>query len=70
MKTVNIYEVGETVLIKAKVSQIVPDKDRFVYELTADGETERLKHRFQDKDIYPIIEFEEIEKDDDRVPSY
>ena len=58
MKTVNIYEVGETVLIKAKVAQIIPDKDRFVYELTADGETEKLKHRFQDKDITPVPESE------------
>jgi hypothetical protein len=65
MKTVNIYEVGETVLIKAKVTAIIPDKDRFVYELTADGETDKLKHRFQDKDINPIVEFEEIEEDDD-----
>lgn len=63
MKTVNIYEVGETVLIKAKVTAIIPDKDRFVYELTADGETEKLKHRFQDKDITPVPESEYKDED-------
>lgn len=66
MKTVNIYEVGETVLIKAKVTAIIPDKDRFVYELTADGETEKLKHRFQDKDITPVPE-SEYEDEDKKV---
>ena len=46
MKTVEIYEVGEEVLIRAKVSAIIPDKDRFTYELTVSGETDKLKHRF------------------------
>ena len=64
MKTVNIYEVGETVLIKAKVTAIIPDKDRFVYELTADGETDKLKHRFQDKDITSIPESEHGDEDE------
>ena len=64
MKTVNIYEVGETVLIKAKVTAIIPDKDRFVYELTADGETDKLKHRFQDKDITAVPENEYGDEDE------
>ena len=64
MKTINIYEVGETVLIKAKVTAIIPDKDRFVYELTADGETDKLKHRFQDKDITPVSESEYGDEDE------
>ena len=46
MKVMEVYEVGEEVLIKAKVSAIIPDKDRFTYEVTVSGETEKLKHRF------------------------
>lgn len=59
MKTIEIYEVGEEVLIRAKVSAIIPDKDRFTYELTVSGETDKLKHRFQDKDLKPIPEVEQ-----------
>lgn len=54
MKVMEVYEVGEEVLIKAKVSAIIPDKDRFIYEVTASGEMEKLKHRFQHKDLTPI----------------
>lgn len=54
MKTIEVYEVGEQVLIPAVVTAIIPDKDRFTYEITVSGETEKLKHRFQHKDITPI----------------
>lgn len=54
MKTIEVYEVGEEVLIKGTVTAIIPDKERFTYEITVAGETEKLKHRFQHKDITPI----------------
>ncbi|MBQ6090765.1 MAG: hypothetical protein IJL07_05865 [Lachnospiraceae bacterium] len=54
MKVMEVYEVGEEVLIKAKVSAIIPDKDRFTYEVTVSGETEKLKHRFQHKDLTQV----------------
>jgi len=56
MKTVRIFEVGEEVYVKAKVAAIVPDKDRFTYELTEPGGTDKFKHRFQEKDLTPIEE--------------
>lgn len=54
MKTIEVYEVGEQILIPAVVTAIIPDKDRFTYEITVSGETGKLKHRFQHKDITPI----------------
>jgi hypothetical protein len=58
MKTIEVYEVGEKVLIPAVVTAIIPDKDRFTYEITVSGDTGKLKHRFQHKDITPIQDAE------------
>lgn len=66
MKMMKVFEVGEEVLIKAKVSAIIPDKDRFSYDLIVEGETEKLKHRFTDKDIteIPKPETEKADEED------
>lgn len=66
MKMMKVFEVGEEVLIKAKVSAIIPDKDRFSYDLIVEGETEKLKHRFTDKDIteIPNPETEKADEED------
>lgn len=56
MKTIKVFEVGEEVYIKAKVAQVIFDKDRISYELT-DG-ADKFKHRFQEKDLKSIEELE------------
>ena len=53
-RMMEVYDVGEEVLIKAMITAVVPDKDRFAYELTVTGETDKLKHRFHHKDLTPI----------------
>lgn len=53
-RMMEVYDVGEEVLIKATITAVVPDKDRFAYELTVTGETDKLKHRFHHKDLTPI----------------
>lgn len=53
-RMMEVYDVGEEVLIKATITAVVPDRDRFNYELTVTGETDKLKHRFQHKDLTPI----------------
>ena len=56
MKTVRVYEEGETVMIKAKVSKVIFDKDRISYELKDFGNDQRYLTKFSDKDILPFEE--------------
>lgn len=63
MKTVRIFEVGEEVYIKAEVAAIVPDKDRFTYELKEPGCSDKFKHRYQDKELKPVEEVEGSEEE-------
>lgn len=55
MKTIEIYEAGETVLIKAKISKVIFDKDRISYELKDFGNDQKYLCRFSSKDIMPYI---------------
>ena len=66
MRTLRIYEVGEEVLIKARVSQVYIEKDRVSYTLT-DEHNVPYKNRFSMKNIVPIdgnttVDLEEEEK--------
>ena len=58
MKTIQIFEVGEDVLIRARVSQVIFEKDRIKYILE-DTEGKKYNHHFSDKDITPFTEEEE-----------
>ena len=53
MKNITIYEAGEEVLIKAKIMKVLVERERIQYELI-DQEGNVFKHRFSDKDIYPL----------------
>lgn len=53
MRTLTIYEVGETVLVKAKVSNVHIEKDKVSYTLT-DENNVPYKNRFSTKDIVPL----------------
>lgn len=59
MKTVRVYEEGETVMIKAKVAKVIFDKDRITYELKDFGNDQRYLTKFTEKDILPFEEKED-----------
>ena len=61
MKTVNVYEEGETVLIKAKIARVIFDKDKITYELKEYGNDHRYSTRFTEKEITPYKGEEEEE---------
>lgn len=61
MKTVNVYEEGETVLIKAKIARVIFDKDKITYELKEYGNDHRYSTRFTEKEITPYKGGEEEE---------
>ena len=61
MKTVNVYEEGETVLIKAKIARVIFDKDKITYELKEYGNDHRYSTRFTEKEITPYKDEEEEE---------
>lgn len=56
MRTVRIYEEGETVMIKAKISKVIFEKERITYELKDYLSDQRYMSRFTDKEIMPIEE--------------
>ena len=49
MRTVRIYEEGETVMIKAKISKVIFEKERITYELKDYLSDQRYMSRFTDK---------------------
>ena len=52
MKTLNIYEEGEEVLVRAKVSKISIEKDKVSYQLM-DATGNLYPHKFTDKELIP-----------------
>jgi len=62
MKKLLIYEEGETVLIKARISKVFIDKDRVSYVLTDEHNIE-FKNRFSSKDIMPYEQEEPQEQE-------
>lgn len=59
MRTVKIYEEGETVMIKAKISKVIFDKDKITYELRDFNTDQAYLSKFTEKDIVPYLEEEE-----------
>ena len=64
MRTIEIFEVGETVLIKAKVSQVFIDKDRVTYALKDGINSIPYQNRYSMKDILPYNGSEDEESED------
>lgn len=69
MKTVEIYEIGETVLIKASVTDIAIDQGKIKYRLRVEHTNNDLEHTFTENQMQPmpnnscpevtVIDFEE-----------
>lgn len=58
MKMIEVYEQGEEVLIRAKVSRVIFDKNRISYELTDYVTGKKYDYHFSDKDLRPAEECE------------
>lgn len=56
MRTIEVFEAGETVLIKATVSQVHFEKDRVTYSLKDAISGTPYPNRFSEKDIIPFVE--------------
>jgi hypothetical protein len=54
MKTVRVYEEGEVVMIKAKISRVIFEKDKISYELKDYENDQKYLHTYSDKDIEPV----------------
>lgn len=63
MKTVNIYEIGEMVMIKARVADIMIDNGNLRYTLKDEKAGKVYDWSFGDKDIIQIPEEKEREDD-------
>ena len=54
MKTVEIYEIGETVLIKASVTDIIVDQGKIKYKLRVEHTNGDLEHTFTENQMQPM----------------
>lgn len=54
MKTVEIYEIGETVLIKASVTDITIDQGKIKYRLRVEHTNNDLEHTFTENQMQPM----------------
>ena len=63
MRTIKVFETGETVLIKAVVSQVIFEKDRITYTLKDAINGTAYQNRFSEKDIIPYMEQETTKED-------
>ena len=50
MKSIEVYEEGETVMIRARISKVIFDKDKILYEVEDLGGKKYL-NKFLAKDI-------------------
>jgi len=64
MKTVNIYEQGEQVMIKARVADIAIENGKLRYTLKDEKANKTYGWTFADSDIIPINEEQTDEKTD------
>ena len=53
-KMVKMYRVGEEVLIKAKVSEIMVDNGEIKYHITAEHSNNPLDHKFTEHQLIPV----------------
>jgi hypothetical protein len=54
MKTVEMYEIGEVVLIKASVTDVVVDQGKLKYKLRVEHTNNDLEHTFTENQMQPM----------------
>ena len=55
MITVDMYEIGEQVLIKASIIDIAVEQGKLKYKLRVEHTNDELEHTFTDNQIIPIL---------------
>jgi len=59
MKTFDVYQENETVMIKAKIARVIFEKDKVSYELKDYNTDQRFLNKFSEKDVIPYRPLEE-----------
>ena len=59
MKTLDVYQENETVMIKARISKVIFEKDKVSYELKHYDSEQKFLNRFSEKDIMPCDDLEQ-----------
>ena len=54
MITVNMYQIGEDVLIRAKVTDIIVENGEIKYKIKTEHSNNDLDHKFTDHQIIPV----------------
>lgn len=70
MKTVDIYEIGEEVLIRAKVTDIVVDKGEIKYKIKDEHSNNDLSHLYTDHQLIPYSDVNMEEEEEDEPADY
>lgn len=68
MKTIDIYDIGEDVLIRAKVTDIVVDKGEIKYKIKDEHSNNDLSHLYTDHQLIPY-EAANIEEEEEDEPA-
>lgn len=67
MRTIDIYDIGEEVLIRAKVTDIIVENGEVKYRIKAEHSNNELDHKFTDHQLMPysgVVNKEEEEEDE------
>ena len=54
MKTVDIYEIGEEVYIKARVDDIIIENGEPKYKVSPEAAAESLSHKYSHTELKPV----------------
>lgn len=68
MKTINMYEVGEEVLIKASVTDIFVENGEIKYRIKAEHSNNDLDHKFTDHQLIPCLKEIPEEEEEHHFP--
>ena len=73
MRTIDIYEIGEEVLIRAKVTDIIVENGEVKYRVKAEHSNNELDHKFTDHQMIPYegpASEENEEEEEDEPANY
>ena len=60
MKTVDIYEIGEEVYIKASITEIIVENGEIKYGVKAEHSNNDLTHKFTDHQLIPAFKIDQV----------
>lgn len=67
MIKVDMYQIGEDVLIRAKVTDIIVENGEIKYKIKAEHSNNDLDHKFTDHQIIPVERGNEVEKKEEKT---